>query len=417
MLRSTSRLMSKIFSSKTIFGATIQISSRNISLRPLANRRFEKLGAKGELSTTRRFFSSITILDEHSRLNINQLERYVEDIRKSTIPLFKESGKLAIYAENIAVYIEYLILLKKGLPNVPDSDSLLKMFGNTQSNFEAEVLYHPAQKEAIEYIRGAIRICLHELEQIISRNFAMKKQIPFSHRKIFITDEKWASFSPEIRKELSEAIFNEIDHDDNHGGVVAGKYEHLNQLVRKGYLNFEKYALMPSHSRTDLLNLLWHSSVYDITGGTWALKKNLFSIEEFLSFPKGCQNELFSILKEPVKDIHTHVDLTEAQKVEMIKLKLKKFKKSDLTQKWNQGYVPDIQDGRIISQEELDKINRQVGDSLSAKIKWEFDPYRSLYFFRVTKNNKGIEIDKSNQKPIKETADMVVFSLNKNKGK
>lgn len=57
MLRSASRLMSKIFNSKTIFWPIKQISSRNIALRALANKESEKLSAKGKLSTTRRFLS------------------------------------------------------------------------------------------------------------------------------------------------------------------------------------------------------------------------------------------------------------------------------------------------------------------------------------------------------------------------
>lgn len=257
----------------------------------------------------------------------------------------------------------------------------------------------------------------HSFSRRQFRKFSSVPQITCTYRQIFITDKKWRSYPQEIRDELNKNIFYQIEGMDNHGGIQDGMYDHLNQIVRDGYLNFDKYVLMPNHSRTALLNLLWHSSAYDITGGIWALKENLFTIEEFLSFTKDCQDELIGILEKPVKDYYTHVDLTKAQKIEMILLTLNKFKESDLARRWNEGRIPEVQDDKSISQEELDRINKQSESFSSSTIKWEFDTYRSLYFYRVNTENPSIENNKSDPQPIKETDDMVVFSLNKKQGK
>jgi len=94
-----------------------------------------------------------------------------------------------------------------------------------------------------------------------------KSSLPYSRLvRVFVPEKKWLSYPKEVRDELNDNIFQVIDGMDNHGLNQDRMYDHLNQLVRDGYLNFDKYALMPSDARTALLNLLWHSTELEVLG-------------------------------------------------------------------------------------------------------------------------------------------------------
>ncbi len=76
---------------------------------------------------------------------------------------------------------------------------------------------------------------------------------------------------------------------------------------------------------------------------------------------------------------------------------------------WNSGHVPKFASGP--PKEDLNIYKKQSDNPATANIKWEFDPYTSLYFFR--KPITDDESYKANQEPVKQTDSMVVFSLTK----
>jgi hypothetical protein len=77
---------------------------------------------------------------------------------------------------------------------------------------------------------------------------------------------------------------------------------------------------------------------------------------------------------------------------------------------WNRGHVPEFSPS---IPKDPDAMHTESGSKspMTANITWEFDPHRSLYFYR--RPNIDGEKNKANQEPVKETDSMVVFSLTK----
>jgi len=126
-------------------------------------------------------FPKLTAAELKKDQEIKDIQQYIDKIRNISIPMLEGSGNLAHYAESIAVYIEYLIGHKKGLPDIPDQISVLKMLNNTQSSFESELLTHSThnQKEAIKVIRDAINFCCYEDEELAHIHDIYNKEITF----------------------------------------------------------------------------------------------------------------------------------------------------------------------------------------------------------------------------------------------
>lgn len=255
---------------------------------------------------------------------------------------------------------------------------------------------------------------------------------------------------------LEKKVINESALNDPHGDDIAvynvnlifsKYYSYINKIIEKENTDLRQPYILPIEKSNEFIEISLkesHSSNGGVRGESKE-EKNLFSLHQVTQKSLQESKDSSTTIKETggytpkIQPKHKLYYAKPTRKVKFLDKSHERFIDLDINDNeqnavekndhhdtlkaeqansevfLNKGYVPEFTSA--ISQEQLNKINKASESSSAPPIKWEFDPYRSLYYFRTLKSNPDAERNKQEQRPSKETDHMVVFSCSRSSNK